>query len=145
VTPRELFLAGVALYWAEGSKAKPWRRKARVIFINSDVTVLTVYLAWLQRIGVGEDRLRFGLSIHESADVAAHEQWWQQQLALRPERFERPTLKRHNPKPSRHNRTETYHGCLRVTVTRSTDLYYSIEGWWRGMFDAVDVRPGRSL
>jgi hypothetical protein len=145
LSARELFIAGTALYWAEGSKTKPWRQKARVVFINSDVSVLKIFLAWLQLIGVEESRLRFGLNIHESADVAATELWWQEQLGLRAEQFQRPTLKRHNPKPSRHNRSDTYHGCLRVTVTRSTELYYSIEGWWQGAFEAIQGCSERSL
>ncbi len=42
----ELFVAGVALYWAEGTKAKPWRRGEQVTFINSDASVIQLFLAW---------------------------------------------------------------------------------------------------
>jgi hypothetical protein len=30
ISNRELFLVGLALYWAEGAKSKPWRRSERV-------------------------------------------------------------------------------------------------------------------
>jgi hypothetical protein len=40
VSDRDLFIAGVALYWAEGSKDKPWRRSGQVTLINSDPSVL---------------------------------------------------------------------------------------------------------
>jgi hypothetical protein len=40
-----------------------------------------------------------------------------------------PTLKRHNPKTTRGNVGEAYHGCLRIEVRRSGDLYRRIEGW----------------
>ncbi|WP_097870205.1 hypothetical protein [Streptomyces sp. rh34] len=36
MTDRELFLLGVGLYWAEGSKSKPYRTQERVTFVNSD-------------------------------------------------------------------------------------------------------------
>lgn len=45
LTDRELFLLGVGLYWAEGSKSKPYRRQERVIFVNSDPDMISVYLA----------------------------------------------------------------------------------------------------
>ena len=40
-----------------------------------------------------------------------------------------PALKRHNPVTVRKNVGATYHGCLRVEVYRSADLYLRIEGW----------------
>ncbi len=43
--------------------------------------------------------------------------------------FLAPTLKRHNPKTTRKNVGENYHGCLRIDVHRSAGLYRKIEGW----------------
>lgn len=42
-------------------------------------------------------------------------------------------LKRHNPKTTRRNVGDGYHGCLCVDVRRSTDLNLQIEGWWEGI------------
>jgi hypothetical protein len=53
LSDRELFLTGVALYWAEGSKDKPYRRSEALQFINSDPGVITVYLRWLELSGWG--------------------------------------------------------------------------------------------
>lgn len=131
VTGRELFFMGLALYWAEGSKDKPWKRHGRVRLTNSDVDLLRVYLAWLELLGIKRDELTFSLSIHESRDVESNERWWQEQLDLDPNQFRRPMLKRHNPKPRRHNTGDSYHGCLVVTVVRSTALYDAIDGWWQ--------------
>lgn len=43
--------------------------------------------------------------------------------------FRVPVLKRHNPKTVGKNVGEGYHGCLRIDVRRSGDLYRRIEGW----------------
>jgi transcriptional regulator with XRE-family HTH domain len=79
---RDLFVAGVALYWAEGAKAKPWRRGGSVDFVNSDVDVLRTFLSWLDLLGIPKQDRKFRLSIHESADVAASERWWSEKLAF---------------------------------------------------------------
>jgi hypothetical protein len=130
---RDLFVAGVALYWAEGAKAKPWRRGGQVDFINSDVDVLRTFLAWLDLIGVAKSELTFRLSIHESADVEESERWWSEQLGFPLEKLARTALKRHKPVTVRRNVGDDYHGCLRVRVARSGALYCAIEGWWRAI------------
>ena len=51
--------------------------------------------------------------------------------------FGRATLKKHNPKTVRHNKGESYHGCLVVNVARSGRLYYAIEGWWQALSEGA--------
>jgi len=60
-----------------------------------------------------------------------------------PTQFHTPTLKRHNPKTVRWNTGDGYHGCLRIDVRQSADLYRRIEGWARAaMADAeADLTP----
>ena len=140
VTDRDLFIAGVALYWAEGVKDKPWRRSGRVTFINSDHTVVGVFLAWLDQVGVPESARSYRLNIHESADVPGQERWWAEQLQIPLASFSRATLKSHNPKTVRRNVADDYHGCLVVRVARSGWLYYAIEGWWRQISAAAQER-----
>ena len=43
------------------------------------------------------------------------------------------TLKRHNPKTVRKNTGADYHGCLAVTVRRSSALNLRITGWCEGL------------
>src|SRR3954463_12907172 len=137
---RDLFVAGVALYWAEGAKAKPWRRGGSVDFINSDVDVLRIFLAWLDLLRIPKADRKFRLSIHESADVAASERWWSEKLGF-PLAVLAPTvLKRHQPVRIRRNVGDSYHGCLRVQVARSGKLDCAIEGWWRALADGSNPR-----
>ena len=136
----ELFVAGLAAYWAEGTKAKPWRAGSeRVVFINSDESMIRLFLAWLKLIGVERDRLVYRLSIHESADVAAATAYWAEVVGVAVEEFRRATLKRHVPKTVRKNIGADYHGCLVINVRRSTELYRQIAGWWSGVSSLVGV------
>ncbi|WP_086732619.1 hypothetical protein [Streptomyces glaucescens] len=140
LSDRDLFLAGVALYWAEGSKSKPYDRRERAVFVNSDPGVIQVYLAWLDLLGVSRDRLRFRVLIHESADVDAAQRHWADISDVDSSVFQKATLKKHNPKTVRKNTGDDYHGCLVVSVSQSADLYNRIEGWWDGIVAQAQAR-----
>ncbi|MFJ5840934.1 hypothetical protein ACIQGO_30030 [Streptomyces shenzhenensis] len=142
LTDRELFMAGVALYWAEGSKSKPYDRRERAVFVNSDPGVIQTYLAWLDLLGVDRERLSFRLLIHESADVEGAQRYWADIADVDASVFAKPTLKRHNPKTVRKNTGDEYHGCLVVVVARSAHLYNRIEGWWGGIVAQAQARLG---
>ncbi|MER6351385.1 hypothetical protein ABT186_05940 [Streptomyces sp. NPDC001634] len=140
LTDRELFLVGVGLYWAEGSKSKPYRRQERVTFVNSDPRMISVYLAWLDLLGVEPDRFRFAVHIHESADVVAAEEFWANHVGVDRAELLKTTLKKHNPSTNRKNTEESYLGCLRVDVRGGADLYRRIEGWWNGIAAGASAR-----
>jgi hypothetical protein len=133
LSEREVFLAGVVLYWAEGAKDKPYSRRERLHFINSDPNAIRLFLRWLDVLGVERERLRFRVNIHESADVADAEAFWAALVGVEPSALQRATLKKHNPRTSRKNTAEAYRGCLAIYVTKSADLYRRMEGAWYGI------------
>jgi hypothetical protein len=126
---RELLIAGAIAYWCEGAKNKPYRRSDRVIFMNSDPGLIRFFLRFLDVAGIARDQLIFQVQIHEAADVDAAQQFWLDVTRAHDSQFRRPTLKRHNPKTTRKNTGDDYHGCLRIDVRRSIGLYRQIEGW----------------
>ncbi|MCZ0988810.1 helix-turn-helix domain-containing protein [Streptomyces diastatochromogenes] len=142
LTERELLMVGVALYWAEGSKSKPYDRRERAIFVNSDAGVIQTYLAWLDLLDVDRERLTFRVLIHESADVEAAHRYWATVADVDVSVFAKPTLKKHNPKTVRKNTGDDYHGCLVIGVSRSAHLYNRIEGWWSGIVAQAQARLG---
>jgi hypothetical protein len=73
--------------------------------------------------------LGFRVYIHENADVESAQRFWLEVTGATIGQFSVPSLKRHNPKTVRKNVGETYHGCLRIDVHNSADLYRKIEGW----------------
>jgi hypothetical protein len=137
LTDRELFLIGVALYWAEGSKSKPYSRRERVTFVNSDPNMVAVFLAWLKLLRVPPESFRFAVHIHETADVAAAEQFWADHVGIETCELLKTTLKKHKPSTNRKNTNENYYGCLRIDVRDGAELYRRIEGWWYGIVGAV--------
>ncbi|MFE6223395.1 MULTISPECIES: hypothetical protein [unclassified Streptomyces] len=136
MSERELLLAGVALYWAEGAKDKSYSRRESVLFVNSDPGVIRFYLAWLRLLGVDAARLSYRVMIHVTADVEGAKLYWAELAGVDPAVFQKTTLKKHNPKTVRKNTGENYRGCLVIRVAQGAELYRRVEGWWRGMVDS---------
>ena len=131
LSARDILIAGAIAYWCEGSKRKTYRQTETVAFINSDPDLIKLFLRFLTVAGVESTQLGFRVHIHESADVAAAEQFWLAVTGADAAQFQRATLKRHNPRTVRKNVGADYHGCLIVKVRQSGDLYQRIEGWVR--------------
>jgi hypothetical protein len=138
LSDRELFMAGVTLYWAEGVKDKSYRRSEVLYFINSDPNVIKFYLRWLELLGVTRERMHFRVSIHESADAQGAKDFWADLVGVDPSLFQKTTLKKHNPKTVRKNTADAYRGCLIIYVTKSADLYRRVEGAWYGIVLGAD-------
>ncbi|CAM5232859.1 hypothetical protein GCM10010345_24980 [Streptomyces canarius] len=128
---------GVGLYWAEGGKDKPYDCRENVAFVNSDPGMIKVFLAWLDLLQVERERLRFTVMIHENADVGGAERYWADLVGADASRFNKTTLKKHNPKTVRKNTGDGYRGCLVIKVLQGADLYRRIEGWWCGIVGAA--------
>ena len=132
-----LFLIGVALYWAEGSKQKEWNVSQPVAFSNMDVRTHQIMLLWVEKyLAVQREKLTYQLTIHATADVPHAVSYWKSHLALSAVRFK--TYNKNNiPKSSRHNAQKQYYGVLRVVVPMSTDLNRQIAAWIDGMIQYV--------
>jgi len=129
LTDREILIAGAIAYWCEGAKNKPHRRSDRIDFINSDPRMIKFFLRFLETAGVSRDRVVFQISIHETADLAATQCFWLETVGIEGAQFNRPLIKRHKPQTVRKNIGTDYHGCLRIQVRSSIEIYRQIEGW----------------
>ncbi|TMK26145.1 MAG: hypothetical protein E6G62_03140 [Actinobacteria bacterium] len=137
IAESELFVAGVAAYWCEGAKSKPWRTDVQVQFINSDPGLIQLFLRWLELVGIEPERITYRVAMHPTTDEFEARVFWSRVAGAPIERFYRTTLKKPNPNSRRKNYGDDYHGCLVITVRRSTDLYRQIAGWWAGIVGAA--------
>jgi hypothetical protein len=140
LTDREVLIAGAIAYWCEGAKSKPYRRAEMVNFINSDASIIRLFLAFLRLAGVTPQRLRCIVHIHETGDIEAATRYWQEVTGAAPDLFMQPNIKRHRPRTNRRNTGADYHGCLQIRVTGSRDLYLKIEGWASALMTAANGR-----
>jgi DNA-binding CsgD family transcriptional regulator len=143
LTDREILIAGAVAYWCEGAKSKPYRQLYRVVFTNSDPGLIRLFLRFLDTAGIPQRDLVFKVCIHESGDVAAAQQFWLAVTSADSRLFSKPSLKRHNPKTTRKNVGDDYHGCLRISIRHSSALLRKIEGWAGAIMTIPDEEQGR--
>ncbi|MFA7676303.1 MAG: hypothetical protein WCY28_02770 [Candidatus Shapirobacteria bacterium] len=135
ITDRDAWLAGIMLYWAEGSKQKETNVSAPVKFSNSDPIMLSFFIMWLKKyLKVSDNELVFEMFIHENHKEKKIDfiNYWSKILDYPVSKFDRIYYKRHNLKTKRKNIGENYHGQLAIMVKRSTNLNRRIIGWIEG-------------
>lgn len=136
ISNRDLFFLGTALYWAEGSKQKKHNRGQRVTFNNSDPSMIKLYLKWLlESLKVGKNDIDFEIYSHENIREREKDvvKYWSNITNFPESSFRKVYYKKDKKKKYRKNQGKNYHGLLRVTVLKSTDLNRKITGWIKGI------------
>lgn len=143
ITPRELWLMGTVLYWAEGAKEKEYRPGSGVEFTNSDPALVHLFLKWIQEVcGVERERIVFAIYLHESHRDSLEKvrTFWAGQTCFPLQEFERVYFKSNKP-TSRRNIGRCYHGVLRIEIRASSKELRRITGWMMG----IDTSLGGSV
>lgn len=142
LTERELWLIGVALYWAEGSKQHAHLPSIGIMFSNSDSRMAMVFLEWLRIMHIPKSEIYFELYIHRNrkAEINIFKSWWAQELGVEITRFDRVYFKKDKPKTNRTNIADLYHGLIRIKVRSSTLLNRRIAGWTEGVVASLGDR-----
>src|SRR3989344_3546039 len=143
LTRREVWLVGVALYWAEGSKEKEWRPGSRTQFSNSDQNMIRFFMFWLTEIcGVSKGYIVPEIYIHEShrEKISAVISFWSRETSISADKFKRIYFKKNKIKIKRRNIGSGYYGVLRLSVSESSELNRKISGWTNGIISSVSKK-----
>ncbi|MFT5179738.1 MAG: hypothetical protein ACI9GH_000202 [Candidatus Paceibacteria bacterium] len=136
ISKKELWLMGVMLYWAEGSKEKKGKKSIMMKFCNTDSRMINMFLLWTKDvIKIEDDRLHFRIHIHENSKdrIETVREYWSKQTGFDINRFRQVTWKRHNPKTNRKFNNIEYFGLLEIGIRKSSNLVRQVEGWVRGI------------
>jgi hypothetical protein len=132
LTKRDLFMVGVALYWAEGFKHKD---ESGLGLGTSDPNMAKFYVSWLERcLGVSKRDLLLRVTANESHKdrIGEIEKFWIKELEVDGDQFAKPFYQKTKWKKVYSNRDE-YFGVLRIRVRRSLNLLRKMRGWLAGM------------
>lgn len=127
---RELWLIGIALYWAEGAKTQ-----STVQFSNGDPKMIMLMMRFFREIcNADESKLRGCIHIHEHLNVTEAEEYWQGVTGIRKDRFYK-TYNKPN-KSSKGTRNSLPYGVCDIYVHDSI-LFWKIKGWIEGTYESA--------
>ncbi|KKR33037.1 MAG: hypothetical protein UU37_C0003G0040 [Candidatus Gottesmanbacteria bacterium GW2011_GWA2_41_12] len=130
LTKRDVFIAGIVMYWAEGFK-----KDRRLGFANSDPAMIKFFLNWLInncKVPKKDIRLRVGLNISHKDRVHEVEKFWSNVSGISINQFQKPFFqkfiwKKAFPEPNK------YFGVLRIRANKQLDLFRKISGLIDGL------------
>lgn len=137
LSKKELFLMGVIMYWAEGSKEKEYNPGSPLRFANSDPYMIKLFLNWLEDMGVGKERISIDIYLHDNNKYRVSEvtKYWADRTGF-PQRLFRIYFKKNIPKTKRKNiYPNSYFGLARIYVKGSSELVRKINGWVEGIVE----------
>lgn len=138
VSRRELWLLGIIAYWCEGSKQKEENISQGVIFVNSDPFLLRLFIKWVKEFCFVKDKdIIYTLYIHETGNIAVALDYWSKTLGIKVEDLGKISIKKHNVLTKRKNRGKNYHGLIRISIRKSTNLNRKIRGWVMGINNLI--------
>ena len=129
ITPRELLLIGIALYWAEGYKTD---RARGVEFANSDPAMIQLMMKWFRDIcGVQENKIRIRIQIHDSRNIRKSMEFWSIKTGVSLAQFTKPYIKT-SPTSQRKAGNLLEHGVCHIRISDSR-LLTKVRGWINGL------------
>jgi len=134
------FVAGVILYWAEGSK---WRNDFAVA--NTDPAALRLFVAWVRAYLDRQAEFRLSLHLHQGNDEERAQSYWRTQLGLQDAKFTKTYIK---PRGTGHRKNRVPAGVCRVRVLRCADNWNRAMAWIEVIGDRMGpnvatLAPGR--
>ncbi len=133
LSKREFLIAGLALYWGEGSK-----KSQQVEFCNSDPKMIKFLIGWLKsnfQITTEELRCRIGINELYRERENNVKQFWSETAGVPLSQFNQTSFKQAKSKKVYDNFNEHY-GTLSVNVLRPTRYFYQILGLIEGLNEA---------
>jgi transcriptional regulator with XRE-family HTH domain len=137
LSQRELFVAGIALYWGEGFK-----KDKQAGLANLDPNVMKFFLKWLKEcFGYKNEDLivRITLNISHKGRIEEITNYWSKLTGVPIQNFRKPFYQNTVWKKTYENPNE-YYGVLRVKVRKSTDFLRKVTGFIHGLRLGANIR-----
>ena len=88
---RELLIAGLMLYWGEGTKSGT----GALLLSNTDPTMIKFFVRWIDKsFGISKNMLRIRLHLYKDMIVKEQLDYWSQELKIPTSQFSSPYIKK---------------------------------------------------
>jgi len=133
ISKQELFLIGIALYWAEGFKKSRWA----VVFSNSDPLMIKLMMRFFREIcRIKEDKFRAIVQIHPNTTSQKSINYWSKITKISKKQFQK-TYSRLTPSSKRKRAFNVLpYGTLRISIS-DVGTINKIKGWIKGLENSI--------
>ena len=115
------FIAGVALYWGEGSKTR-----SDLSLANADPKALRLFIAWVRAFHDSAAVFVLKINLHADNDEPTARAYWTEATGLENAEFYRTFIK---PDGTGHRKNHLPHGVCQVRVRRCADHWHRTMAW----------------
>lgn len=116
-----LWVAGLVLYWAEGTKGRN-----RLIMANTDPRALRLFIRWVRTYLDPKAQFTLALHLHEGNDEMAARDYWRRATGLDHARFIKSYIK---PRGTGHRKNHLAHGVCTVRAMKASDAWNITMEW----------------
>jgi transcriptional regulator with XRE-family HTH domain len=116
LSQRDIFIAGVALYWAEGFK-----KDKQIGFANCDPIMINFFISWLIRcLNIKPKDIKLRITINQAyiPEINNIQQYWSNITGIPLKNFQKPTIQRVKWSKQYENKND-YKGVLRIRINKS--------------------------
>lgn len=90
LSKRELFIAGLFLYWGEGGKTK----FCTTSMTNTNPDMVRFFIKWLINLGVDKKKLKISLHLYSDMNINKQVKYWSKFLSINICQFRKPYIKK---------------------------------------------------
>lgn len=132
---REFYLAGLFLYWGEGSKAAV----AKLSISNTDPSVINFYIKWLTKcLKIPRNKIKIHLHLYNDMNINKEIKYWSKELNIFTKQFTKPYIKKSSKKRINHKGSFGHGTCnagiggarltekIHMSIKAISDKYYKM-------------------
>jgi len=117
-----MFLVGIGLYWAEGSK-----RTSTFQFMNSDPSMINFMILWCKKFfSEIETYIFLRLYLHKIFSNEGYERYWSKVTGVPLSKFKKTIYK---PSGLGIKKKPMYKGCMRIEIAKGSNLLRKMQFW----------------
>lgn len=90
ISQREFLIAGLFLYWAEGSKTKTFA----IALTNTNPNMLILFIRWLKFFDIPKTKLKIYLHLYSDMNIRKQINFWSKTLDIPISQFRKPYIKK---------------------------------------------------
>jgi hypothetical protein len=121
LSKRDIFIAGLFLYWGEGGKTSP----NSTSLSNTDPATILFFMRWLEQLGVPRARMKVHVHLYADMDIEKELKYWSKTLGLPRGAFRKPYVKSSNRSGLTYKQKFTHGTCNLIFENRDVAEYVS--------------------